>query len=401
MKLGFREAELECSGNRSLRPESQQERPVSTMYEILLASAHTEDQLALSEVLAGLGHLTVVSDGWACLSLLQTKPYGALIISDRVDCLDGYDVASFARDIPESRSIPILMVADENDQRAVTSVRDGTVGAVATRPINSARVVSQFMELMSHHLERYWETLEDGPRLALTKGKALHDAVFRNGGAVTPETMTMVRDASSAIADIAANRRIPELLRALKDHDDYTFVHSFKVGAFLSVFAQGLGMRRSDTLRLAQAGLLHDVGKVRTPLPILNKPSRLTDREWTIMRQHPEQSGCLLRMSGCVEDDLVLVGERHHEKLDGTGYPFGLKGGQIDSPSVLTAIADVYSALTDHRPYRSGMAPEKAFVVMANMAGNHLEPGLLRTFIDVMRSEGVVPDIPATSRSAV
>ena len=123
-------------------------------------------------------------------------------------------------------------------------------------------------------------------------------------------------------------------------------------------------MRRDDAEILAQAGLLHDIGKAAVPVGILDKPGPLDSGEWHLVQRHPLIAADVLQRSPALPAHLVRIAERHHERLDGSGYPQGLSGAQIDEPSLLCAIADVHTALTDRRAYRSPLDEAAAFARM-------------------------------------
>src|SRR3546814_597586 len=144
---------------------------------------------------------------------------------------------------------------------------------------------------------------------------------------------------------------------------------------------------------MAETGLAHDVGKLRIPIDILAKPVRLTDAEMAVMRTHPTLGAEML--GGLYPDhpELVAAVRHHHEQIAGTGYPDGLKNGQIDELSLVTAVVDVYSALTDRRDYKEPMPARQALTIMDGMAGPHLEPRLYRRFREV------VGDLAATGGS--
>jgi putative nucleotidyltransferase with HDIG domain len=179
--------------------------------------------------------------------------------------------------------------------------------------------------------------------------------------------------------------RLEALLSSLRSYHDYTYVHSFRVAAHLAGFALAVGMRPVDVELLAQAGLLHDIGKTAVPVAILDKPGPLDEAERRAVQAHPVMGGEVLRRSPGLSARLVEVTERHHERLDGTGYPKGLAGAALDDASLLCAIADVHTALTDRRPYRDALDDEAAFALMRPMAGQVLESSLLRAYEEVIR----------------
>ena len=126
------------------------------------------------------------------------------------------------------------------------------------------------------------------------------------------------------------------------------------------------------------------MGKTVTAVHLLDKPTLLDDEEWELMREHVNHSGRILRASGSVPQEVINIAERHHEKMDGTGYPNGLKGAQLDDPSLVAMMMDIYSALTDKRSYKEAFSKEKTMEIMGSMAGHHIEPGFFRKFREMV-----------------
>ncbi|MFT4270689.1 MAG: HD-GYP domain-containing protein [Pantoea sp.] len=172
----------------------------------------------------------------------------------------------------------------------------------------------------------------------------------------------------------------------LKNHDDYTYLHSMAVCGLMISLGKKLGLDEQQQRRVGMGGLLHDVGKAAVPLEILNKPGRLTPEEMVIMRQHPIV-GAQMLMEADADEDLLDITLHHHEKMDGSGYPHGLKGEEISLFSRMAAVCDVYDAVTSDRPYRKGWTPAEAMHNMLSWRG-HFDIKLLQTFV---RSIGIYP----------
>lgn len=171
----------------------------------------------------------------------------------------------------------------------------------------------------------------------------------RLGKAVDPQaTVPLVRDiADSVLRQPAALISVARL----KTHDDYTYLHSVAVCALMLSLAHQLGLDEEQAMLAGMAGLMHDLGKAAIPLEVLNKPGKLSDAEFTLMKQHPEAGARLLRLGGAAPQvhDVALL---HHEKVDGSGYPQGLVGENIPLLARMGAICDVYDAVTSERPIR-------------------------------------------------
>lgn len=182
-----------------------------------------------------------------------------------------------------------------------------------------------------------------------------------------------------AVADIGIRAWLDLLWR----HDITVYQHSLSVAGFAAAFASELGFSRADRHRLAKAALLHDVGKSRIPLSILNKPGPLTPDETETMRTHATIGAELLSASGRFESEVIDVARSHHERLDGSGYPDGLDGNAISDLVRLVAICDVHSALTERRVYRAPIPTAQARAIMEGMAGQ-LDADLLRAYRPVI-----------------
>ena len=176
-------------------------------------------------------------------------------------------------------------------------------------------------------------------------------------------------------------------LARLKTADDYTYMHSVAVCALMIALAKQLGLDEQETRSAGVAGLLHDLGKAMMPMDVLNKPGKLTDEEFAIIKKHPEEGHKLLDGSGAdaMAFDVVL---HHHEKTDGSGYPKGLKDAEISLYAKMGAVCDVYDAITSNRPYKAGWDPAESLRKMAEWANGHFDPRVFQAFV---KSLGIYP----------
>lgn len=173
---------------------------------------------------------------------------------------------------------------------------------------------------------------------------------------------------------------ISSLARTMEERDPYTAGHSRRVQAYSLELARAIGLDTKQQRLLSLAAQLHDIGKVAVPDSILHKPDRLNDEEIAVVRQHPGTGERIL--APVVRNRTVLSAIRgHHEKLDGTGYPDGLKGSQIPLLARLIAIPDCFDALTTSRAYRAALSLEQALAIMREGAGHHFEPDFVNAFL--------------------
>jgi HD-GYP domain-containing protein (c-di-GMP phosphodiesterase class II) len=178
------------------------------------------------------------------------------------------------------------------------------------------------------------------------------------------------------------------ILRALDAKDHYTFGHSMRVAYFSLVTGREAKLSSQEMYTLELSAIFHDIGKIGTPDVVLNKPSRLNEDEFLIMKKHPELSSQIL--GGFKNfDEIAFNTLCHHERFDGKGYPNGLKGNEIPVAARIILIADTFDAMTSTRPYRKGLPYEIAFDELIQFSGTQFDPEMVRFFIDGMRKEAL------------
>jgi len=176
------------------------------------------------------------------------------------------------------------------------------------------------------------------------------------------------------------NKALTNLVR-LKSKDEYTYMHSVAVCALMINMARKLDLDETTIRHMGMSGLLHDLGKMAVPQMILDKTGRLTDEEFSTIRTHPERGHALIGDNPDVPDMARDVCLHHHEKIDGTGYPFGLAGEEISMAARMGAICDVYDAVTSNRPYKDPWTPAMALGRMGQWQG-HFDERLMGVFIN-------------------
>ena len=217
----------------------------------------------------------------------------------------------------------------------------------------------------------------------------LNDVVMNN----SPIDIDKLIEGTNEI--LTANRnslQLFDMLHSMRQFDDLTYVHSVNVALIASILGQWLKFSEKDIRILTISGLLHDIGKIMIPNEILTKPGKLTVAEYNIMKQHVNFGYEKVKNQNIdirIKEACLL----HHEKCDGTGYPFGLKSDQIPAVAKIIAIADVYDAMTSARVYRGALCPFEVIDTMYKDAFTKFEPEYILPFLKNVASSYINNDV--------
>lgn len=208
----------------------------------------------------------------------------------------------------------------------------------------------------------------------------------KNEGAPDPrQARTLIEQLSQAVAQ---NRTALLALTALKEYDNYTFTHMVNVSILTMAQARALGIDGTLLREFGLAGLMHDIGKVRTPAEILRKPDRLTEDEMSVMRRHVVDGAEILRRTPEIPSIAPVVAFEHHLRADGTGYPVGVSRAKLNLATMLCSIADVYDAMRSQRAYQGSLPTERILEVMRRADGHQFDQHLVRRFTQLL---GIYP----------
>jgi len=174
----------------------------------------------------------------------------------------------------------------------------------------------------------------------------------------------------------------------IKTKDEYTFMHCVSVAGLMTTFAVEMGLDEELVHQVAIGGMVHDIGKTLVPDAVLNKPGKLENEEFVVMKRHVDHSGELLKEHLGLSQAAVDVAMMHHERMDGTGYPLGLKGDQISLIGQMSAIVDVYDALTSVRVYKDAWQPSVTLKKLLEWSPHHFNGELVQRFIKCL---GIYP----------
>src|SRR3954465_15075797 len=201
----------------------------------------------------------------------------------------------------------------------------------------------------------------------------------------TPAALETVEGLADAVTQ---NRTALMALTAMRNYDNYTFTHMVNVSILTMAQARAVGIDGKLLREFGLSALMHDIGKVRTPKEILNKPDKLTDEEFVIMRRHVVDGAEILRRTPEMPILAPVVAFEHHLRLDGSGYPFTVKRASLNLGSMLCAIADVYDAMRSQRAYQQAFPSDRIIAVLKRNEGAQLDQNLVRRFTQLL---GIYP----------
>jgi len=284
--------------------------------------------------------------------------------------------AVLARPVYNERGAVLLAAGVELTDALISRLKARGIGRVYVRDPRTADVEvkghlrDETVQYALGELRRIAELLLDdcqGFHHALRAGK-----IAKRVADVVDTLLTEVRQSSRAVF----------LLSDLYAYDTPLFLHSLHVAVYTLVLATALGFPERDVREIALGALLHDIGKLLIPRQILDKPGRLTDEEFAVVKQHAALGFELLRKGEGISLPVAHCAFQHHERLDGSGYPRGLKEEEIHRYAKVLMVADVFEALTAHRVYRRAMLPHEALELMEREAGTKLPASVVRCLRD-------------------
>ena len=220
---------------------------------------------------------------------------------------------------------------------------------------------------------------------AVAAAESVWEAANAEGMPDMPAALETVEGLAEAVTQ---NRTALVALTAMRNYDNYTFTHMVNVSILTMGQARALGIDGKLLREFGLSALMHDIGKVRTPKEILNKPDALTDEEFVIMRRHTVDGAEILRRTPEMPILAPVVAFEHHLRLDGTGYPFGVKRQDLNIGTMLCSISDVYDAMRSQRAYQRAFPTERILAVLKRNDGTQFDQHLVRRFVQLL---GIYP----------
>ncbi len=320
----------------------------------------------LSQFLIRQGHTALTARDGAT-ALAQLSPDVDLIYLDcELPDMDGIEITKRIREQLCYQSVPIIMITGHRDRSTRIAALQAGVNEFLTKPFDQVELRLRTETLLE--LKRSREALER-QRTSLESMVAERSAAVNHALREVEHQRDQLRLAHQETLERLA------LAAEYKDHDTASHIH--RVGAFCALLADRWGCSRAEVDLIRLAAPLHDVGKLGIPDDILMAPRRLTPEEREVMEGHADIGARILRGSG---SEVLMAAEEiartHHEKWNGEGYPRSLAGEDIPLPGRITAVADVFDALTSERPYKKAFSNADALEIMREGRGSHFQPEL-------------------------
>jgi putative nucleotidyltransferase with HDIG domain len=288
-----------------------------------------------------------------------------------------------AKDLKTLQSCGLTEVVIDTERGLDVEVR--AVEAPPPAPAVAAPVVApapvQAKVSMERELERAREIQAKAKRQVTSLFKEARMGKALDVGTVGP----LVEEINASIERNSA--ALLSLVR-LKTADDYTYMHSVAVCALMIALGRKLGLDEATLQQAGMAGLLHDIGKMGVPSEVLNKPGKLTDEEFVVVKRHPTQGWEILRAAGMSDEIALDVCLHHHERIDGRGYPEKLSGEQISLFARMGAVCDVYDAISSERCYKQPWPPGEAIKKMASWREGQFDDRVFQAFL---KTVGIYP----------
>lgn len=322
--------------------------PHSLAPSILVADDDPKNIKIMKTMLTSMGYRVMACDsGTSALSVIRDNPPDLILLDIMMPNMDGYEICKRIKNRETTRQIPVILLTALNDRESKIRGIEAGADDFISKPPDRNELLARIKSLINvKNLNRKLASFEN--------------ILF-------------------------------SIANTVEAKDRYTRGHIRRVADLAVSIGKTFKMSSEELESLWIGGILHDIGKIATPLEILNKPGSLTDEERRIMNQHPHTGYLICHpLKKNLKDALDII-RHHHEYLDGTGYPDMLKDEEISSPARIMAVVDIYDALTTDRPYRKALGKNEAFKILFSMVNDgKIDEKIVKTLVE-LKTKGDLP----------
>jgi putative nucleotidyltransferase with HDIG domain len=350
--------EIFHAGERSL---------IKTQAKILLADDDAMVRTTVSKILEMFGHnVTSASDGRGVLTAVNDS-FDVIILDINMPDMDGFATINALNEL--NYDIPVLFLTGAGSMDyAVKAINLGAYDFL-TKPIEDLDIfnvkIRRAIEKRMYVLQerRYKEALEDDIR-----SKALQ----------LEEQNRLLLTYSNSLEN-ATVQLMSSFQNAMEEKDYYTAGHTMRVTEYAMMLGMAMGLAERDILVLRRAAQFHDIGKLVIDLSCIQKPGKLTEEEWVLIRKHPSVGANIIGPLGFMEREQFII-RHHHERMDGSGYPDGLRADDLDDLTKILIVVDSYDAMTSRRNYRKNLSMAEAVAELQRCSGSQFDSRIVEVF---------------------
>lgn len=346
---------------------------------ILIADDDAMVRMTVSKILEMFGHcVDTVSDGKGVLELVDDN-YDVIILDINMPNMDGFETLAALNEL--NYDIPVLFLTGAGSMDYAVKAINLGVYDFFTKPIEDLDIfnvkIRRAIEKRRYVLQerQYKAALEDDNEV---KSRQLE------------EQNRLLLSYSNSL-EKATVQLMSSLQNAMEEKDYYTAGHTMRVTEYALMLGTAMELSGSDILVLRRAAQFHDIGKLVIDLSCIQKPGKLTEEEWLLIRKHPCVGANIIRPLGFMDREQFII-RHHHERVDGKGYPDGLTGDQLDDLTKILTVVDSYDAMTSKRNYRKNMSLKEAVAELYRCSGTQFAPDIVeyfaRSIVDYIPTQG-------------
>ena len=363
----------------------------SSQNSVLIVDSDNDFRNSLCDSFQKIGWIVnTANDGRQAIQSMNRYLPDIILMNTKLQVRDGITTCCIIKnDVTAPRIFPIIMMTDSTDKNLIIKSIDSGCDDFILKPFQFDVLLNKVKSLVDFYQKKEGigsQISEDEVEIIIQARQVIQKA-FSNALRGELIDYSVIHNVVNKMVEILHKENNLPLAFKMKSYNDYTYIHSINVASLCMSFAYHLKWDDIELQIIGEGGFLHDIGKTLIDLKILMKPGKLTDTEFSEMKKHPLHGKDIL-VKQDIQDKVQKVVTEHHECIDGSGYPNKLRGEQFSKYGKLTAIVDVYDALTTDRCYQKAVDSEEAIHTMSNLSGK-FDPELFQEFAHLVNSETI------------